>query len=47
MICFGAKKDQEMKENGTCGSHFKLKKNKNKQTIQKADRDGECKRERI
>ena len=30
MICFGAKTDQEVKENGTCGSHFKIKKIKNK-----------------
>ena len=29
MICFGAKTDQEVKEKGTFGSHFKInKKNK-------------------
>ena len=33
MICFGAKTDQEVKEDGICGSYFKknkkIKKNKN------------------
>ena len=30
MICFGAKTDQKVKENGTCGSHFKKTKQKDK-----------------
>ena len=39
MICFGAKTDQEVKENGTCGSHFKIKKNK-KQNKNKTKQKG-------
>ena len=37
MICLGAKTDQEVKENETCGSHFKKKKKKTKQ--KETDRD--------
>ena len=45
MICFGIKTDQEVKEKGICGSHFKKIKN-NKKTIQtnikrKAGRESE------
>ena len=43
--CFGIKTDQEVKEKGICGSHFKKKKKKNKtkQTNikRKADRESE------
>ena len=32
MICFGAKTDHEVKEKGTCGSHYKNKKIKKNKT---------------
>ena len=49
MICFGAKTEQEVKEKGTCGSHFKkIKNNKNQKSKSKGrrtDREAERKRE--
>ena len=39
MICFGAKKDQKVKENGTCGSHFKIKKIKQKKKRRTGERE--------
>ena len=41
MICFGAKRDQEMKKKRTCEFHFKIKKNINKIKIKRErERDG-------
>ena len=44
MICFGAKTDQEVKENVTCGSH--LKKKQNKQISKEKGKFAERERER-
>ena len=35
MICFGIKTDQEVKEKGICGSHFKKNKKKQNKQISK------------
>ena len=43
MICFGVKTDLEVKEKGTCGSHFKIKKKTN---IEKKKKGAERERER-
>ena len=47
MICFGAKTDQEVKEKVTCGSHFKIKQNKNKPKQVGREREKRSVRERF
>ena len=46
MICFGAKTDQEVKENVTCGSRFKKNKKNNNKIKIKREGNGERGRNR-
>ena len=47
MICFRAKTDKEVKEKVTCGSHFKIKQNKNKPKQVGREREKRSVRERF